>query len=98
MGMETNNTDQPRTESWLEVVSMFGVGLGILTFALFPFLIPGLAILALIALPLIPLLIPLLLLIPLWLMGRAIARRLSRRGRSGRAPAAAWGPQAGQSR
>ena len=77
---------------------MFGVGLGVVTFALFPFLIPGLAILALFAVPLVPLLIPVILLIPVWLVGRAFARRLSRRGRSGRARQVAWDPQAGQPR
>lgn len=77
---------------------MFGVGLGVITFALFPFLIPGLAILALFALPLIPLVIPVILLIPVWLVVRAFTRRLSRRARSGRARPAAWGQQAGQPR
>ena len=77
---------------------MFGVGLGVITFALFPFLIPGLAILALFALPLVPLVIPVILLIPVWLVGRAFARRLSRRARSGPARPGAWGPQAGQLR
>ena len=77
---------------------MFGVGLGIVTFALFPLLIPGIAILALFALPLLPLLIPVILLLPVWLIGRALARRLSRRGASGRARPAAWGPQADPSR
>lgn len=77
---------------------MFGVGLGVITFALFPFLIPGLAILALFALPLVPLIIPVILLIPVWLVGRALARRLSRRARSGPARPGAWGPQAGQPR
>ena len=77
---------------------MFGVGLGVITFALFPFLIPGLAILALFALPLVPLVIPVILLIPVWLVGRALARRLSRRAPSGPARPAAWGPQAGQPR
>ena len=77
---------------------MFGVGLGVITFALFPFLIPGLAILALFALPLVPLVIPVILLIPVWLIGRAFALQLSRRARSGPARPAAWGPQAGQPR
>ncbi len=77
---------------------MFGVGLGIVTFALFPFLIPGLAILALFALPLIPLAIPVILLIPVWLLGRALARRLTRRARSAPDRPGAWGQQAGQPR
>ena len=77
---------------------MFGVGLGVITFALFPFLIPGLAILALFALPLVPLVIPVILLIPVWLLGRALARRLSRRARSGQAQRVAWSQQAGQPR
>ena len=98
MGMDTKTKDQPRTESALEVASMFGVGLGIASMALFPFLIPGIALLVLFALPLIPLVIPVILLIPVWLVGRAVYRRLSRRARSGQARAAAWDPQAGQSR
>jgi hypothetical protein len=77
---------------------MFGVGLGIVTFALFPLLIPGLAVLALFAVPLIPLLIPVILLIPVWLAGRAVVRRLSRRARSGPARRDAWDPQADPSR
>jgi hypothetical protein len=77
---------------------MFGVGLGIVTFALFPLLIPGLAVLALFALPLLPLAIPVILLIPVWLAGRALARRISRRARSDQARPAPLRPQAGQTR
>jgi hypothetical protein len=82
--MDTQRTDQIRTESGLEVASMFGVGLGIISFALFPFLLPGIAILVLFALPLVPLLIPVILGIPVWLAVRSIARR---RRRKRRAPA-----------
>jgi hypothetical protein len=81
--MDTQRTDQIRTESGLEVASMFGVGLGIISFALFPFLLPGIAILVLFALPLVPLLIPVILGIPVWLAVRSIARRRRKR----RAPA-----------
>jgi membrane protein implicated in regulation of membrane protease activity len=77
---------------------MFGVGFGVITVALFPLAIPALAVLALFALPLLPLAIPAILLIPVWLVARAVSRRLSRRARSGPGRAGALGPQAGQSR
>ena len=60
-------------------LATWGTGLGVITFALFPFLIPGLAIVALFALPLLPLvLIVPLVWLPVWLV-RAARRRSGRR-------------------
>ena len=53
--MHASDKAQPETESMLQTLSAFNVGLGVITFALFPFLLPGLAILALCAVPLLPL-------------------------------------------
>jgi hypothetical protein len=76
--MSTSDNSQPETESMLQTLSAFNVGLGVISFALFPFLLPGIAILALFALPLLPL-IPLVLVA--WLAIR-LATRLSRTVRS----------------
>jgi hypothetical protein len=92
--MNASDNSQPETESMLQTLSAFNVGLGVISFALFPFLLPGLAILALFALPLLPL-IPLGLLLAgvgllVWRAGRAIGRGLSglRRGAARRSPQA----------
>ena len=85
--MNTSSTAQPETESPLAVASMFGVGLGVITFALFPFLIPGLAVLALFAVPLLPLvvIVPALLVVSLVTRGTwRLAKRLVGRGQSSR--------------
>ena len=83
--MNASDNSQPETESMLQTLSAFNVGLGVISFALFPFLLPGLAFLVLFALPLLPL-IPVVLLG--WLAIR-LAIRLSRT--SGRARAGARG-------
>ena len=73
------------TEIAMELAT-WGTGLGVITFALFPFLIPGLAILALGLLPLLPLLVLLpLVALPVWLV-RAVRRRVRRRRASRTAP------------
>jgi len=72
--MTASDRSQPETESMLQTLSAFNVGLGVISFALFPFLLPGIAILALFALPLLPL-------IPLVLVGW-LALRLWKRVRS----------------
>ena len=76
--MHTSDTSQPETESMLQTLSLFNVGLGAISLALFPFLLPGIAILALFALPLLPL-VPVVLVG--WLAVR-LAVQLSRTVRS----------------
>jgi hypothetical protein len=56
--MNPHATDQPATEDALGVASMFLVGLGIIVFVFFPLLLPGIAVLALFAVPLAPLVVP----------------------------------------
>jgi hypothetical protein len=56
--MNPHATDQPATEDALGVASMFLVGLGIIVFVFFPLVLPGIAVLALFAVPLAPLLVP----------------------------------------
>ena len=77
--MNTKTNDQPPTEDMLGVVSMFLVGGGVISFALFPFLLPGIAILAVLAVPLLPLLIPVVLLWALAAVGLFVVRRVRRR-------------------
>ena len=81
-------TDQPRTESALELASMIAVGLGVVTFALFPFLIPGIALLALGVVPLVLLAVPGALLAAIaaaaYFVVRGVGRRISRREQSAR--------------
>ena len=76
--MTESDRSQPETESMLQTLSAFNVGLGVISFALFPFLLPGIAILALFALPLLPL-IPLVLVG--WLALRVWKRITSSSGR-----------------
>jgi hypothetical protein len=95
--MPAHDKSQPETESMLQTLSAFNVGLGVISFALFPFFLPALAFLLVCAVPLLPL-IPIGGLLVgigalLWVGGRAIGRGISsaRRGagrRSPRVPAA----------
>jgi hypothetical protein len=83
--MNASDNSQPETESMLQTLSAFNVGLGVISFALFPFLLPGLAIMALFTLPLLLPLIPLVLLG--WLaaqLSKAVRSSSRRRSRSAR--------------
>lgn len=69
------------------------VGLGMITMAIFPFLIPGLATVAVIALPLALPVVALTILVavlalPVWVVRKAVGRRRGRRGRADPQPAA----------
>jgi hypothetical protein len=76
--MNAPESAQPETETMLGTVSAIMVGLGVITFALFPLLIPGLAVLALFAIPVLPLILVggLVALIAMlaWRAGGAVAR------------------------
>jgi small neutral amino acid transporter SnatA (MarC family) len=84
----TTTTTRP-TPSAAEVANEYAVwstGLGIVSFALFPFLLPGIAILAVFALPLlvVPIaggLVAAVIAVP-WLAVRALRRRAARRRRA----------------
>jgi hypothetical protein len=77
--MGTTEQASPPTESALGVASAFLVGGGIITMALFPLLIPGLAVLAIFVVPLALPLIPLALLGALaWPFVRLRRRRRER--------------------
>jgi hypothetical protein len=86
--MDTKTSDPYDIDSDGTIVGI-AVGLGILTFAIFPLLIPGLIVLAIFAIPLLAL--PLVVALPIALLASPflIVRRLRRRrqrraaGRSG---------------
>ena len=80
--MSPQSNDQPPTEDALGVVSMFLVGLAVITCALFPLALPGLAVVALFAVPIVAPVIPVLLIWALLAVGRVVVRWM--RGRSGR--------------
>jgi hypothetical protein len=80
--MNPQTNDQPPTEDALGVVSMFLVGLAVITFAFFPLLLPGLAVVALFAVPIVAPVIPVLLIWALLAVGLFVVRWM--RGRSGR--------------
>lgn len=59
-------------------------GIGVVTMALFPFLLPSLILLGLLAVPLVPVLLLAVLAIPFVVVARAVGRALAgRRGRPG---------------
>lgn len=83
--MDTPRTGPSEADAGMEVAGM-GVGLGIITMALFPFALPGL--LLFVVAPLLLLAVPVLLLAavlvpPLWL-ARIVLRSLSRRREAGK--------------
>jgi hypothetical protein len=81
--MNPHATDQPPTEeAMLGVASMFLVGLGIIVFVFFPLLLPGIAVLALFAVPLAPLVVPAVLIWAVFAVARFVLRIA--RGRAGR--------------
>ena len=76
--MSASDNSQPETESMLQTLSAFNVGLGVISFVLFPFFLPALAFLLVCAVPLLPLILIGGLLVGIgalvWVTGRGIGR------------------------
>ena len=90
-------TQAARAETAVGIIGVL-TGLGVLTFALFPFALPILILLAVSAIPLLPIAVLGAVLVAGWLVVRALVRLLSSRARSGRARAGAPDRRAGRFR
>jgi hypothetical protein len=77
------HTDRTSPGELFSEVGGLMTGLGVISFALFPFAVPLIALTALAALPLVLLAV---LLLPIWLLARGVSRQLRRieRTRAGR--------------